>query len=215
MTTQASGLDMIVRLKVELDDASPTIWRRIELPSTATLRQLHDAIQAAMLFEDYHLFEFRIAFEDDERRYAIPDPDDDLYGIRTYDARNLRIGAIPDRGVQTFKYVYDFGDNWRHTVTIESIDRADAKYEYPRFVEGERRAPPEDVGGVPGFEEFLEAMEQKRHPERKRMIDWYGKPFDASDLGLEEVRQRFAKLARRRALGKAAGLKARGASEVD
>ena len=206
---------MIARIKVKLDESSPIIWRRIELPLTATLRQLHEAIQAAMLFENYHLFEFRIPFEGGERRYSIPDPDDDLYGIKTYDARNLRIDTIADRGVKAFNYVYDFGDNWRHTIIIESVVPADAERDYPRFVEGERRGPPEDVGGVPGFDEFLEAMEKKRHPERQRLIEWYGQPFDPGDLGMEEVQQRFAKLARRRALGKAAGAKARGASRLE
>jgi len=204
--------ERIVRLKVELDFMSPIIWRRIELLLTATLRQLHEAIQAAMLFENYHLFEFRIEFDGEMRRYAIPDPDDNLYGIKTYDARNLRLGAIADRGVTTFSYVYDFGDDWRHTISIESIDAADPEREYPRYVEGERRAPPEDVGGIPGFEGFLEAMGRQRHPERKRLIEWYGQTFDPRDLGLEQVQERFSKLARRRAIGKAAAAKARGDS---
>ena len=209
MNTSSQGHDRIVRLMVELDFMSPTIWRRIEVPLTATLRQMHDAIQAAMLFESYHLFEFRIEFDGEMRRYAVPDPDDDFYGVKTYDAKNVRLGALVDRGVKTFSYTYDFGDDWRHTITIESVAAADASVDYPRFVEGEHRAPPEDVVGLPGFEDFLDAMARPRHPERKRLIEWYGGLFDPNDLSLDEVQKRFSKLARRRDLGKAAAAKAK------
>jgi len=61
-----SHVDRIARVKIQLDDWQPAIWRRVEVPLTATLKALHDVIQAAMPFEDYHLFEFRA----DGKRYA-------------------------------------------------------------------------------------------------------------------------------------------------
>src|SRR3546814_14475377 len=89
--------------------------------------------------------------------------------IRTRDAANVRIGTLVERGVTSFIYTYDFGDNWRHRVEIEEVTSAIPATDYPRFVDGERRAPPDDVGGTPGFEDFLKAMAKPRHPARASM----------------------------------------------
>jgi len=192
--------DRMARIRIELDDVSPGIWRRIEVPLALCLNGLHQAIQAAMLFEDYHLFQFDAGGQ----RYAIPDPDwDDVHS--TIDARNVNVGTLIDRGVTTFKYTYDFGDDWRHTITIEAVVPADPAVDYPRFVDGAGRAPPEDVGGIPGFEEFLEAMTAPRHPERKRLIRWYGREFDPNDFDAPKITARLAKLARRRVRNRRAG----------
>jgi hypothetical protein len=194
--------DRIARLRIQLDDVQPAIWRRVEVPLTSTLKAVHDAIQAAMLFEDYHLFQFEIG----DRRYGYPDPD---WGDEMRDARNIRLGAILARGDTRFTYTYDFGDDWRHTVMVEEVVAADPMVDYPRFVDGARRAPPEDVGGLPGFEEFLDAMADPKHPEHHSVMTWYGRPFDPTDIGLDVITARLAKLARRRAQGKAAFEKSR------
>jgi hypothetical protein len=191
--------ERIARLHIKLDHIEPTIWRRAEVPITTSLKGLHDVIQAVMLFEDYHLFEFNAG----GKRYAVPDPEWD-FGRETYAARNVRIGALVDRGITAFDYTYDFGDDWRHSITVEAVTDADPAFQYPRFVDGERRAPPEDVGGLPGFEDFLKAMAKPRHPQHQEVVDWYGGPFDPSDIGTNIIRERIAKLARRRTLGKAA-----------
>ncbi|MFC5420780.1 plasmid pRiA4b ORF-3 family protein [Bosea eneae] len=81
---------------------------------------------------------------------------------------------------------------------------ADPGLDYPRFVDGARRAPPEDVGGIPGFDEFVEAMAKPRHPERKRLVEWYGRVYDPEDIDLPAVKTNIAKLARCHAIGKAA-----------
>ena len=192
--------DRVARLRIELADFNPRIWRRIEVPLALGLNGLHEAIQAAMLFEDYHLFQFDVGGQ----RYAIPDPDwDDVRS--TIDARNVNLGTLIDRGVTTFKYTYDFGDDWRHAITIEAVVPADPAHDYPRFVDGAGRAPPEDVGGIPGFEEFLEAMTKPRHPGRKRLIRWYGREFDPDDIDAATITARLAKLARRHVRHKQVG----------
>lgn len=83
---------------------------------------------------------------------------------------------------------------------------ADPAIEYPRFVAGERRAPPEDVGGVPGYEEFVRAVTRPRHREYAAMVRGYGSPYDPVDIGRDEIVAALAKLARRRTLGRAAYL---------
>ncbi|MBO9463580.1 MULTISPECIES: plasmid pRiA4b ORF-3 family protein [Alphaproteobacteria] len=190
--------EQIARLHIKLDDIEPRIWRRVEVPLAMSLKGLHDVIQAVMLFEDYHLFEF----EAGGRHYDVPDPAED-YGRKTYAAKNARIRTLIDRGITTFAYTYDFGDNWRHTVVVESVEAADPAFEYPRFLEGENRAPPEDVGGTFGFADFLEAMAKPRHPQHRELVQWHGGRFEPGDISVDLINQRIAKLARRRALGKA------------
>ena len=196
--------ERIARLRIQFEDLKPVIWRRVEVPVTTSLKGLHDAIQAVMLFEDRHLFEFEVGDE----RYGAPDPDLD-WGRKAFAARNLRIGALVERGVSAFAYTYDFGDDWRCSIRIEALFTADPLGAYPRFVDGKRRAPPEDVGGEPGFEIFLEAMADPRHPQHDELTAWHGGPFDPEDPDADLIRQRLAKLARRRALGKAAFAKSR------
>lgn len=194
--------DRIARLHVQLDDIKPAIWRRVEVPLTSSLKAVHDVIQAVMLFEDYHLFQFEIG----DRRYGYPDPD---WGDDMRDARNIRLRSVLDRGATSFSYTYDFGDDWRHTVVVEEVTAADPKIDYPHFVAGNRRAPPEDVGGLPGFEEFLGAMADPKHPEHDSVTTWYGRPFDPTNIDVATITQRLDMLARRRAAGKAAYEKSR------
>lgn len=206
MTSAASHVDRIARIKIVLDHVEPFIWRRVEVPLTTSLRGLHEVIQAVMLFENYHLFDFTVDLDGKTRRYGIPDPDG---WIELTDAKTIQLGALADRGLKRFAYTYDFGDNWEHTLTIEDLRDADPGLDYPRFIDGARRAPPEDVGGIPGFEEFVVAMAKPRHPERKRLVEWYGRVFHADDLDLQAVSMNVAKLARRRAIGKAPFAKSR------
>lgn len=100
-----SHADEIACIRIVLLDVAPQIWRTIEVPSTASLRGLHEAIQAVVPFENRHLFLFEIS----ERRYGIPDRE---WGDDIRDAKNIRIGVLIDRGVTEFTYTYDFGDDW-------------------------------------------------------------------------------------------------------
>ena len=172
--------ERIARLHIKLDHIEPVIWRRVEVPITTSLKGLHDVIQAVMLFKDYHLFEFNAG----GKRYAVPDPEWD-FGADTYAARNVRIGALVDRGITTFNYTYDFGDDWRHSITVEAVTDADPALEYPRLTDGDRRAPPEDVGGLPGFEDFLNAMAKPRHAQYREVVEWYGGRFEPNDIGVD------------------------------
>lgn len=200
-----SHVDPIARIRIQLDDWQHAIWRRVELPLTATLRALHDAIQAAMPFDDYHLFECRA----DGKRYAIPDPEWESLREKSYSAKTMRLGTLVDRGVTELAYTYDFGDDWRHTITIQAIADADPSGHYPRYVDGARRAPPENVGGIPGFELFLDAMADLMHEQHRELKRWHGRPFDPEHPAEDEILARMQKLAKRRVLGKAGFAKRR------
>ncbi|MEI4234482.1 plasmid pRiA4b ORF-3 family protein [Roseovarius sp. D22-M7] len=170
--------ETVARIRIELEDTDPLVWRELDVPLSTTLAAMHDIIQVVMDWWDYHLYEFEIA----GRIYGVPSSDDEIYERKVYQARALRLGTVLERGVRAFLYVYDFGDNWRHRITVGEVRQGDAGVEYPRFIAGARRAPPEDVGGITGFEEFLEAVSDPEHEDHERMLEWYGKPFDPEDI---------------------------------
>lgn len=188
----------VVRLLIELENIEPRIWRRVDVPAGATLAALHDVIQAVMRWEHAHLWEFRIG----DRAYGDPAPGTETSGHRVYKAKGLRLSQLVERGVDTFTYVYDFGDDWRCAIRIEGHRDGDPAIDYPMFVDGARRAPPEDVGGVPGFLEFLKAVGDPKHPEHPHLIAWAGGAFDPDDIVRQEIEFDLAMLAefRRRVL---------------
>ena len=144
--------ERVARLRIELQELEPKIWRCIDMPFSTTLEALHEAIQMTMGWTFSHLWEFDI----DGRCYGDPSfrEFDDEPPI--YKAKGLRLGVVISRGVARFVYTYDYGDNWRHDVIVEEVRDGDPDREYPAFVDGARRCPPEDVGGSDGFMDFLD-----------------------------------------------------------
>lgn len=185
----------VVRLKITLDYSQPQIMRRIEVPLTSTLHTLHEVIQAVMLFESYHLFQFDVGPRGHETHYGIPDPDGFMDVI---DAKHATLDQLIDAKIKKFTYTYDFGDDWRHSITVEAVTSADPALAYPRFIEGTRRAPPEDVGGQPGFENFISVMADPKHPEYAELKRWYGRAFNPDDIDEPKIAARMAKLAKRK-----------------
>ena len=108
---------------------------------------LHDIIHVSVGWTDSHLFEFVV----DDRVYSEPLPDEEYCERKVYNAAGIRLRTLIGRGVERLLYVHDFGDDWRHDVVIEEMRDGEADIDYPALVAGERRCPPEDVGGVPGF----------------------------------------------------------------
>ncbi|QYX58007.1 plasmid pRiA4b ORF-3 family protein [Roseovarius sp. SCSIO 43702] len=184
----------IVHLRIELENIEPRIWRRVDVSLTTNLRALHDLIQAVMPWESYHLYEFAVG----DRIYGEPDPEDAFWDRKVYQAKSLRLSMLIDRGITEFLYTYDFGDDWRHRIVIEGVSDAEPDLDYPIFLGGERRAPPEDVGGPPGFMEFVEAISKRSHPQHKDMVRWYGGPFHPTDFGEADIAQRVREIAARR-----------------
>ncbi len=195
----------IVRLHIALADTHPCVWRRVDVPVDANLKMLHDVIQAAFGWLDCHLWEFEVG----EKRYGVPDPDwgsDDVLW-----AKNTKLQTLLDRDVRRWLYTYDMGDNWEHEIVVEALADGEPDVKYPRYVDGHRRAPPEDCGGAPGFEVFLEAVSDRKHPEHNDVTRWYddcyGLSFDPDTIDEDQTKFRIAAIAKRRAAGKASRAK--------
>ena len=181
------------RLRITLLDLDPAPWRVIEVPLSMTFKGLHDTIQAAFLWFNCHLWEFDVA----DRRYGLP-LDDGLGFEKVYNATTARLTKLRDSGITEFLYTYDMGDNWEHHVEVLELFDMPTGTRLPAFIDGKWRTPPEDVGGAPGFEMFLEAMADPNHEEHENLIDWYGQPFDPNDIEPEIVKIQMNRLANMR-----------------
>ena len=174
-----------VQIRITLDDIEPPVWRRLIVPIAWNLGQLHLAIQAAFNWWNCHLHEFRIG----GLRYGDVDVlQDDAFedDSQAFDEQAVRLRDFEGPGT-TFTYVYDFGDNWRHTVEIEKLLALDAAPKRASCIAGARARPPEDVGGVSGYEEFLTVIGDANHPEHADTKTWCGGHFDPEWFDLELV----------------------------
>lgn len=174
-------------IKVTLHGSRPPIWRRLQVPSTVTLQQLHQVIQAAFGWEDYHMW----TFEAGRERYGVADRD---LGIRSAAAK--RLGEVAPIVSSRLGYTYDFGDNWEHDILVEAIDTAEPGIAYPRCLTGRRACPPEDCGGVWGYDYLIEILADPNHEEHEDRLEWLGldtaDEFDPTAFDLAEVNQALA-----------------------
>ncbi len=178
----------ILQIRISLVDIVPPIWRRIQIPSTYSFWDLHVAIQDAMGWLDYHLHAFRIPDLRQGTLVEIGIPDDEYEaGQQTLPGWEIGVEDYLNYWSPVAVYEYDFGDGWVHVVQLEARLPARKGTSYPNCLAGERKCPPEDCGGTGGYEEFLEAIADSRHPEHKAMLEWVGGSFDAEDFNPSSV----------------------------
>ena len=170
----------IYQLKVTLRDSHPAVWRRIQVADTILLPHLHGILQLAMGWTNSHLHLFQAG----KKSYAEPSPDD-FYPVIDY--RSMRLHQIAPAVNDCFVYIYDYGDSWEHDVVVEEILQAEKDTRYPRCLDGERACPPEDVGGVWGYADFVKAIRSPRNPEHAEMLAWVGGAFDPDKFDLPGV----------------------------
>ena len=171
--------DTIHRLKVTLRGTTPPIWRRLEVASTATLAELSDVIQAAFGWSGEHLHRLETAqdhFEDEKG---------------PHDERARTLGSVATRTGSKLTYTYDFGDDWRHLIVVESIGPRDVNARYPRAVAGRQAAPPEDCGGPGGYYQLLSVLADPEHDDFDETLEWLGieeaDEWDANKFDVDEL----------------------------
>lgn len=181
------------RIKVTLRGSRPPIWRRLEVPSSATLQQVHHIVQEAFGWQDSHLWVFETPAGD----FGIPDPE---LGYRSAAAKKLR--DVAPQAADRVRYTYDFGDGWEHDVLVEAVHPAEPSTIYPRCLTGRRACPPEDCGGVWGYEDLLRILADPTDDEHEERLDWLGLDsadhFDPAAFDLAEVNAALADLAKAR-----------------
>lgn len=182
----------IASIRIELAGSDPLIWREVEVPTSITLKALHDVIQAVMGWFDCHLWEFTIG----ERRYGLP-ADEDWGTEPRLEAAKVRLRDVVCPGSTTIHYLYDFGDSWEHRLTVTDIRQGDPDHSYPRYIGGAQNAPPEDCGGLPGFYEILSALADPDHPDHAEMVDWFD-DYDPDTFDDLPIRYALGRIANQR-----------------
>ena len=182
--------ELIYQFKITLLDIKPAIWRRIQVPD-CTLADLHEYIQAAFGWWNYHMHQFDI----DGERYGPLAPDDMDFGLEMRDETEVLLSKlIPKSGRKPrWIYEYDFGDGWRHEVLFEGFPPSDFKAKYPQCIEGARACPPEDCGGPWGYADYLAAIADPRHERHEELLEWRG-PFDPDAFDAKKATKEMGKV---------------------
>lgn len=170
--------DMVYQFKIQLEGVSkPPVWRKVEVPANFTFEQLHKVIQIVFGWGDYHLWRF----EPHAKGYRHPafriehsDPEDvfgsDWFAERLEPDETRLDQIIPV--TPNLVYLYDFGDDWKHLIKLEGIldeDRSRAV-----LVKGKGATPPEDCGGVWGYEDMKAAFANGDKEEAQSYREWLG-----------------------------------------
>ncbi|MHC4110027.1 MAG: plasmid pRiA4b ORF-3 family protein, partial [Planctomycetota bacterium] len=179
----------LYQFKITLKDIQLPIWRRIQVKD-CSLDKLHEHIQTAMGWTNSHLHQFKI----DDTLYGDPDLlcegwEDESQPVNSLETKVSDI--VPEDGKRIlFEYEYDFGDGWEHEILFEGCLQAEKGGRHPVCMEGERACPPEDVGGISGYEEYLEAMADPEHEEHESFMGWRG-PFEPEAFDVAATTRRM------------------------
>lgn len=174
----------ILQMKISLKGVSPPVWRRILVEDTISFDKLNNIIQAAMGWGGYHLYLFDIG------GLEIGIPDEEFNADMT-DSRRVHISKYLNAENRKIEYVYDFGDNWEHTIIVEKILEKYPKMKYPVCIKGKNACPPDDCGGPWGYKELLEAIKDPNHKEYKEMLEWVGGEFNPEEFDIDRVNDRL------------------------
>ena len=161
-------------LMIKLNLGSFCAWRRIITPVDIDFKQLHEILQVAFDWKSYHLYDFNVFEESGKYLITIISEFEEDYETRKDCQMHLDSEIrLSDFAKQrcNIVYCYDYGDNWEHKITIQGI-KTEYDKNYPTCLMGEGNAPPEDVGGIGGYEEFLEIIDNPSHIEYKNMKQW-------------------------------------------
>ncbi len=170
----------IYQIEVTLMGSNPPIWRRILAASDTTLPDVHELLQISMGWEDSHLHQFVVG----EQFFGVADPD---FPSDITDEMGVPLADILTGEEDAAVYEYDFGDSWAHRLVLEKIFVYEEGVPLPRCIEGQRACPPEDCGGVPGYEHLLAAIAEPGHPEHEGLSEWLGQGFDPEYLDLSWI----------------------------
>ena len=187
----------IFEIKIQLNGVSkPPVHRTVQVASDTNLYLMHGILQGAMGWSNYHLHNFYAprtgAF------YGLPDPEgysDDE------EERTVILSDVCSKEGDYLKYEYDFGDSWEHELLLEKILPPEDGAIYPRVIKGKRACPPEDCGGVWGYQELLALLQDPKSAESEEnaeILDWLGDDFDPEEFDQAAINEQLIQRAKRK-----------------
>jgi len=170
---------MAFQFRIQIKDVQkPPVWRKVIVPESFTFEQFHLVIQEAFGWGNYHLFQFSPSGYGSEPVIAIPSDDD--WEKTALNASDTKLSSVFNTENQKYTYIYDFGDDWEHTILLENI--LPEKREKASCITGKGACPPEDCGGPWGYERLKEILKDPKHKEYKEIKEW---------IGIEDVKDKF------------------------
>ena len=192
-TTAGKGNAPIYHLMVILLDTEPLIWRRLQVPGDASLDWLHAVLQVAVGWTNSHLHAFQVGedcYSATRQHFAEFEGDPEIL-----EERKFTLQQIAPHEQDAFGYEYDFGDSWAHAIMVEKILPLGAAATTTALcLDGARACPPDDCGGVGGYEDLLKILKNRKHPEHQSMKEWLGRPFDAEAFDVAKANLWLKKL---------------------
>jgi len=190
---------MIFQFKIKIKGITkPPVWRRVAVPANFTFSEFHAVIQIAFGWLDYHLYDFSEKEYDNDMRIAEISEDDFDDSKPTHDASKFKLSEYFSEDERKLKYIYDYGDSWIHEITLESIDNNNKKKKAVCLA-GKGTCPPEDCGGVGGYEELKYTfMEDPKSDDANEYREWLGMEkneiWDANDFDIDSVNSELGDL---------------------
>jgi hypothetical protein len=175
----------IYQIYLEIEDVTPIIWRRIQIPSDLLLEDLHKILQVVMGWTNSHLHQFI-----QNEKYYSPrtDGDEDFWDeSMNVDYKEVKISDLLKNRLDTVDYEYDYGDSWMHTLVLEDILPQDNSGIYHICLGGENHCPAEDCGGIGGYMELLKILKKPNSSACKEWREWLGDEFNPTYFDLDEV----------------------------
>lgn len=168
----------VFQLQITLIDSKPKIWRRILVNPDTSLVNFHRIIQTTMGWTNSHLH----VFKDGIYKYAPKEFEVE----NTINSRNIKLNKVLKKENQIIMYEYDFGDGWEHEIKLEKILEEDEKNQIPRCIDGKRNCPPEDCGGIWGYEDLLKIISNKKNDDFEETMTWLGGKFDPENFNITQ-----------------------------
>ncbi|MEO7524417.1 MAG: plasmid pRiA4b ORF-3 family protein [Ferruginibacter sp.] len=177
-----------IQIKIILNRTNPLIWRELLVPRDITFYKLHHTIQIAMGWTNSHLFEFKIEGYRIGEIYENLEEQDESHIVN---AKETKLITLIDKEGEEFKYEYDFGDGWDHSIILEKYESLKSTQQLPFCKSGALKCPPEDCGGITGLYDFLSILLDKRHPDHRATKVWAGGKFDPAEFDIVKVNKQL------------------------
>ncbi len=176
-----------LQIKIALNNIKPMIWRRILVPNDITLSEFHEYIQCAMEWEEAHLHSFTSV----DKRIFVPVFEAEDLDERCEDESQISLVEVLQKKGDKLYYCYDFGDNWEHTITVEKVRPIADIDNYDFCLGGKRACPPEDCGGVPGYQRLIKILSTPTHEEYQEVKEWLGDFYNPEYFDIDKVNVMF------------------------
>jgi hypothetical protein len=176
-------------LHVSITFSDPLIWRRIQVPGTFTLAQLHDTIQLSMGWSDSYVHQFLVGKISYEPTMKSNVPRES----KRFDEHNYKLHTLEEGMRFMFSYIYDAGEGWEHEIHMEEVIPPTRQLKHPILLSGEMACPPEEVGDIHQYHQLITALESKDDKKQNSLYELTGRPdFDPSYFDLEAAKKRVS-----------------------